>query len=164
MTLQGTTGIVYEDNAGVVQTVSEAKPLPTGGGLPADAAKASNQTNGSQLTGLNADARTAALASLEITLSATPGIVTVVTLPDTVRGFRLYPRSNNCRFAVGEIPTVVATVAAGTQAVAAATLAASIGGIAKADAWEVRLLDAGTARTLQLKSLTASHVVDLETF
>jgi hypothetical protein len=110
--------------------------------------------------GLNADARTGALASIEITLSGTPGTVTTVTIPDTARGVRLYPRSNAIRFAIGEDPAAVATSSAAT--IAATVLAA--GGIAKADQWEVRLLEAGTDRTVRLRSATASVVVDLEVF
>jgi hypothetical protein len=115
-----------------------------------------------QSVSLNPDARNAALGSIEITLSGTPGTVTVVTLPDYARGFRLFPRSNACRFAIGQVPAAVATVATGDQVVAAADFA--VGGIAKADGWEVRLLVAGTARTLQISSITASLIVDVECF
>jgi hypothetical protein len=110
--------------------------------------------------GLNADARTGALASIEITLSGTPGTVTTVTIPDTARGVRLYPRSNAIRFAIGEDPAAVATSSSTT--IAATALA--VGGIAKPDQWEVRLLEAGTGRTVRLRSTTASVVVDLEVF
>jgi hypothetical protein len=110
--------------------------------------------------GLNADARQGALASIEITLSATPGTVTTVTIPDTARGIRLYPRSNAIRFAIGEDPAAVATSSSTT--IAASALA--VGGIAKADTWEVRLLEAGSSRTVRLRSTTASVVVDLEVF
>jgi hypothetical protein len=110
--------------------------------------------------GLNADARQGALASIEITLSATPGTVTTVTIPDTARGVRLYPRSNAIRFAIGEDPAAVATSSSTT--IAASALA--VGGIAKADQWEVRLLETGTDRTVRLRSATASVVVDLEAF
>jgi hypothetical protein len=109
---------------------------------------------------LNADARTGALLSIEITLSGTAGTVTTVTIPDTARGVRLYPRSDAIRFAIGEDPAAVATSSATT--IAATALA--VGGIAKADQWEVRLLEAGTGRTVRLRSATASVVVDLEVF
>jgi hypothetical protein len=109
---------------------------------------------------LNADARTGALLSIEITLSGTAGTVTTVTIPDTARGVRLYPRSDAIRFAIGEDPAAVATSSATT--IAATALA--VGGIAKADQWEVRLLEAGTERTVRLRSATASVVVDLEVF
>lgn len=106
------------------------------------------------------DARIGYLKSIEITLSATPGTVTTVTLPDEAIGFRLNPRSNPCRFAVGEDPAAVATISATT--IAASTMA--VGGIARADAWETRLLDTGQTRTLHLRSATASLVIDLEVF
>jgi hypothetical protein len=109
---------------------------------------------------LNADARTGALSSIAITLSATPGTVTSVTIPDTARGVRLNPRSDAIRFAIGEDPAAVATSSATT--ITATALA--VGGIAKADQWEVRLLEAGTDRTVRLRSATASVVVDLEVF
>jgi hypothetical protein len=109
---------------------------------------------------MQADAQTGALASIEITLSATPGTVTTVTIPDTARGIRLYPRSNAIRFAIGEDPAAVATSSSTT--IAASALA--VGGIAKADQWEVRLLETGTDRTVRLRSATASVVVDLEAF
>jgi hypothetical protein len=109
---------------------------------------------------LAADARNGALASIEVTLSATPGTVTSVTIPDDARGVRLYPRSNAIRFAVGEDPAAVATSSSTT--IPASTLA--VGGIAKADQWEVRLLESGTSRTVRLRSATASVVVDMEVF
>lgn len=108
-------------------------------------------------------------ASIEITLSGTPGNLTTVTLPTTAKGFRLYPRTNHVRFAVynsdsARTLAAVATDSDGT--VAAADLA--IGGIAKNDQWETRLLPAepqgSVGRVLTLRSTTASVVVDLETF
>jgi hypothetical protein len=106
------------------------------------------------------DARQGELKSIEISLSATPGTVTTVTLPDDIIGFRLYPRSNDCRFALGEDPAAVATSSA--TSIPASGLA--VGGIAKADAWETRLIERGQSRTLRLRSATASLVVDLEVF
>jgi hypothetical protein len=106
------------------------------------------------------DTRSSYLSSIEITLSATPGTVTTVSLPDETIGFRLYPRSNACRFAVGKVPAAVAT--SGATSIPASALAT--GGIAKADAWETRLLETGQSRTLRLRSTTASLVVDLEVF
>ena len=107
-----------------------------------------------------ADAKTGVLKSLVATLSDTANTVTTVTLPDNVRGFRLFPRANAIRFAVGEN-----TVAVGTSS--STTVAASVftvGGIAKADMWETRLISAGASRTLRLSSATASVVVDIEVF
>ena len=109
---------------------------------------------------LSADALQGQLTSIEITLSATPGTVTTVTLPDTARGFTLYPRANPARFAIGEDPAAVA--ASSSTTIAAASLA--VGGIAKADEWTTRLIAAGTGRTLRLRSLTASLILDLEVF
>lgn len=99
--------------------------------------------------------------SIEITLSGTPGEITVVTLPDTAKGFKLYPRTNGVRFSVNNTsPAAVAT--SSTTPIAASALA--VGGIAKPDMWETRLLPNGTARTLSLRSATASVVVDLEVY
>jgi hypothetical protein len=109
---------------------------------------------------LSADALQGALSSIEITLSATVGTVTTVTLPDTARGFNLYARANPARFAINEDPAAVGTSSSTTIAASAFT----VGGIAKADQWTTRLIAAGTNRTLRLRSLTASLVLDLEVF
>jgi len=88
-----------------------------------------------------------------------------VTLPDDCKGFRLYPRSNHIRFAVdnGVLARTLAAVATDSDGtVAAADLA--VGGIAKNDIWETRLLPSGTTRLLTLRSITASVIVDLEVF
>lgn len=101
--------------------------------------------------------------SLEITLSATPGTITNITLPDAAKGFRLFPRTNHIRFSVNNTsPAAVGTVAANDQTVVAADFA--VGGIAKADLWETRLLPHGKNRTLSLRSITGSVVVDCEVF
>jgi hypothetical protein len=81
-------------------------------------------------------------------------------LPDEAIGFRLYPRSSACRFAVGEDLAAVAI----SSATNIAASAPAVGGIAKADAWETRLLETGQNRTLRLRSPAASLVVDLEVF
>lgn len=99
------------------------------------------------------DARTGELSSTEVTLSATPGTVTSIDIPDTARRVRIYPRTNHVRFAIGEAPAAVGT-----------NNTFGTGGIAKADAWEERLLEEGTGRTLQLRSTTASVVVDVEAY
>ena len=111
-------------------------------------------------TTLNADAVTGALKSIEITLSGTPGTVTTVTIPDTAQGIRLYPRSNGIRFAIGEDPAAVGTSSNTTIAASAFT----VGGVAKADQWETRILAAGTSRTVRIRSITASVVIDMEVF
>ena len=106
--------------------------------------------------------------SIEVTLSATPGNLTTVTLPDNAKGFKLFPRTNHVRFAVyydGTVRTLAAVATDSDGTVAAADLA--IGGIAKNDMWEVRLLPGdsiNTDRILTLRSTTASVVVDLEVF
>lgn len=102
--------------------------------------------------GFAADARTGELVSRELTTSGTPGTVTSLNIPDWVRGFRLYPRANRIRFAVGEDPA------------AASTSAFVAGGVAQADQWEVRTIEDGTSRTLRVLSATASVVVDVELF
>jgi hypothetical protein len=106
------------------------------------------------------DARQGALSSLEVTLSATPGTVTTITLPDTAQGFRIYPRTNAVRFSINENPAAVGASSSTTIAASAF----GVGGIAKRDQWEVRLLETGASRTLRLNSLVASTVVDVEVF
>ena len=106
---------------------------------------------------------TGAEKSVEITLSATPGTVTNITVPDTAKGFKLYPRTDHIRFSVNNTsPAAVATVATNDQTVVAADFA--VGGIAKGNLWETRLLPNGASRTISLRSATASVVVDLEVF
>jgi len=99
--------------------------------------------------------------SCEVTTSATPNLVTTITLPASTKGFKLFPRSNAIRFAVNRDTVTVATSTA-TSIVAASVFTA--GGIAKADMWEVRLLPSVATRTLRLSSATASVVVDVELF
>jgi hypothetical protein len=99
--------------------------------------------------------------SIEITLDGTPGALSTVTLPSDAIGFKIWPRTNHVRFAINQ---ALAAVATGTTTIAASDLA--VGGIAKNDQWEVRLLPPaykGT-RILTLRSTTASVVVDLEVF
>lgn len=107
-----------------------------------------------------ADARTAELISAEVTLSDTPGTVTAIALPEWVRGVRLYPRSNAVRFAIDEDPDAVGT----SSATSIAANALTVGGIAKADAWEVRVIADGDDRELRMRSTAASVVVDVELF
>lgn len=110
--------------------------------------------------GLTPDAALGALLSIRVTLSATPGNVTAITLPDVAQGFRLYPASNDIRFAIGEDPAAEATSA--STPIAAAAFA--VGAVAKADTWETRLVAAGASRTLRLRSATASVVVEIGVF
>ena len=128
---------------------------PDGVTYPIDAT-----SSGSLVSSLAADARQGALFSIEITLSATPGTVTTVTLPDSARGFCLYPRNGDARFAVTENPAAVGASSATTIAASAMTA----GGIAKQAEWVTRLIEGGTSRTLRLRSLTASLILDLEVF
>lgn len=108
--------------------------------------------------------------SIEATLSATPGTLKTIDIPDTAKGFKLYPRTNHIRFAVYQanserVLAAVATSAAGSNTIADTDLA--IGGIAKNDMWEVRLLPPKTpetTRVLTLRSTTGSVVVDVEFF
>ena len=93
-----------------------------------------------------------------LTSGTTTDISTTVvpcSAPVSAIGFRLYPTTNAIRFAVDEDP-----VAAGT------VNAATIGAVAKAGAWESRLLGqqvGDTARTVRLLGTTAT-TVDLEWF
>lgn len=99
--------------------------------------------------------------SIEITLSGTPGTVTTLTLPNTSKGVKIFARTNHVRFAVNN--TAVAAVGTSSSQTIAATVL-TVGGIAKADQWETRLLPSGTTRTLSIRSTTASVVVDVEVF
>jgi len=111
-------------------------------------------------TKLNPDAATGTLLSIVVTLSGTPGTVTIITLPDSAQGFRLCPATYEIRFAVGEAPAAEAT--SSTTTIAANLFA--VGAVAKADQWETRLIAAGASRTLQLRSATASVVVQVGVF
>jgi len=184
------TGAATQATLAAIQTLIDALTTPSDTQpisaaalpLPSGAATAANQTTGNghlaTLAGavsgtelqadvltmpsvdLSADALNGALKSIEITLSGTPGTITTVTIPDTAHGIRLYPRTNGIRFAIVEDPAAVAKSSSTTIAAAAF----AIGGVAKADTWEVRLLAAGTSRTVRLRSITASVVVDMEVF
>src|SRR5688500_15787930 len=98
-------------------------------------------------TDLAPDAAAGTLLAVSATLSATPGTVKTVTLPDSAQGFRLTP-SADVVFAVGEDPEELATHAAGDDSIAEADF--SIGNVAAANVAEVRTLAAGTDRTLRL--------------
>ena len=112
---------------------------------------------------------TGAEKSAEITLSVTAGNITLVTLPTDVKGFRVYPRSYSVRFSAynGSRRTVAAVGVSSISAVTVGDL--TIGGIAKADQWETRLLPhyndvSSVDRVVELRSTTASVVVDFEVF
>jgi hypothetical protein len=99
------------------------------------------------------DLRTAVNKHRRVTLNATPSTPTPVAIPDSARGIRIYPQSNDVRFGLGESPPA-----------AVATADWGIGSFAKADQWEVRVLPTSTGRELRLISTVASVVVDLEVF
>lgn len=109
--------------------------------------------------------------SVEVTLSSA-NVVSTVTVPSNAKGFRIYSRSNNSRFAVqlGDTERSAEAVGSVDGSVAPADLDVAevdlgVGGIAKADAWETRLLPAnGNDRTIYLRSTTANVVIDLEFF
>lgn len=105
--------------------------------------------------------------SVEVTLSATAGLVSTVTVPSWAKGFRLYPRSNHIRFSVqiGTTERAVEAVGTATAGAAVSTTTVNVGGIAKNDVWETRLLPADNRpRYIYLRSTTTSVVVDLEFF
>lgn len=98
--------------------------------------------------------------SITLTLSGTPNTATSITVADTYKGIKLYPRSADIAFRVNGTVATLATSSA--TSITDATLSA--GSIAKASQWEIRLLPSGTSRTLTILSATASAVVDLELF
>ncbi len=98
-----------------------------------------------------ADARQSYLASRSDTLSATPGTVLSIPIPDWARGFVAEP-TEELRFAIDEDPEPEAT---GQLAV---------GGRLKADTESTRLLNSGTDRTLRLRSTAVSPTIYLEFF
>lgn len=97
--------------------------------------------------------------SIEVTLNATPGTVTILNIPDEVKGIKVYPRTDPARFKVND------TVAAvGASALAdIPTSAFGLGGILKADRWEARLLPMGVSRYVTFIG-AASAVIDVEVF
>ena len=108
--------------------------------------------------------------SAEVTLSASAGQISTVTVPSNAKGFRMYPRTNAIRFSV-ELGTsesrVVAAVGTVSTGAAIAESDLTNGGVVKPDAWETRLLPATTPsvqRFIYLRSITASVVVDFEIF
>lgn len=117
-------------------------------------------------TFLHPDCRNGILWKASCTLGTTSQ-VSQFTLPDDAIGFRLRPTTTDVYFAVNESPVSLTAVAYSGSAI---TVSASfgIGGVAKADAWEVRLLEPieklGTGRTLRLLPATSSSVVVIEVF
>lgn len=109
---------------------------------------------------------TGAEKSAQITLSGTPGTIFNVTVPAWAKGFKFYPRAKDVRFAVSGTghSRTLAAVAALNSTPSAVDGAFAVGGIAKADQWEKRLLPSWSGRVLQLMSADASVVIDLEIF
>lgn len=100
------------------------------------------EVDGITPTALSADARNGKLTSGSYTVNTTA----TIAIPSWARGFRLYPSSNDIRFAVGEAP---AAIGAGTL---------TVGHTAKADSWETRLLESG-ATNVQLLSTASTTVI-----
>ena len=96
-----------------------------------------------------------------IILSGTPGTITTVAIPDSAKGFKLYPQSNDVSFAVNQ--TLVAAPANDSDTTILSTDWV-VGAFAKGNTCETRLLPPSTSRTLQILSATASVVVELEVF
>lgn len=110
---------------------------------------------------LAADLRVSGVKGIKVTLHATAGTVTSVTIPSFARGVRVNP-SAVVRMAVDADPAAEAT--SSSQSIAEASLAA--GAYALANVWEVRMLEeyAEKARTLRLIGLAGSEVVYIEFF
>jgi hypothetical protein len=99
-----------------------------------------------------ADARSGKLTSGSYTVGATK---TEINIPSWAIGFRLYPVTNDIRFAVGEDP------------VQAGSAAQAVGATAKADQFCTRLLEAGAqglAAGLRLLRVSADAVTLVEFF
>lgn len=117
---------------------------------------------------LHPDCRAGALYKASVTLGTTSQVSTF-TLPDDAIGFRLRPTTTDVYFAINEDPTTLTAI---TNAGSTTTVSTAFGagGVAKADAWEVRLLEhvkqvgVGTGRTLRLRPATSSSVVVIEVF
>jgi len=107
---------------------------------------------------LHADAREGVLTSIRVTL-AEAGTVTSIEVPDKARGARMFPAAE-IRFAVNENPAAEAS--SGSTSISTSALA--VGGIAKANEWETRLLQGQIGRTLRLRGAAGSEVVQVEFF
>lgn len=105
------------------------------------------------------DAGNGTLASIQVTLSGTPGTITTVEIPNWAKGMRLYP-ATAVRFGISEDPAAIAT--SSSTDIAASSLA--VGGIARASEWATRKLADGNGRELHLRGAAGSEVVDVEFF
>lgn len=104
------------------------------------------------VTRLPADARQGKLTSGSYTVGSTK---TEINIPSWAIGFRLYPVTNDIRFAIGEDPLQAGSA---TQAV---------GATAKGDAWETRLIEAGAqglAAGLRLLRVSSDAVTLVQFF
>lgn len=97
------------------------------------------------------------IANISLTLGSV-NTVTVVDIPDWANGFRLYP-SGNLRFAVDQTPT---TATSSNTSVGVNDL--GVGGFARGNTWEVRVLALPPSRTLHILALAGGETVDLEFF
>lgn len=108
---------------------------------------AGSGAGGTSTVALRADARQGKLSGGLWTLGSIT-VVESIAIPDTANGFRLRP-SADLRFAIGEDPVVLA----GESLV--------VGNTAFAGENEVRLLEAGTGRTLRLLGTVAGQTVSV---
>lgn len=84
-----------------------------------------------------------------ISASITGATTKTVDIPDVARGFKIYPTDNDVQFAIGEDPAVGTSFDSDP----------GVGGVAKADQWEVRLLVPGTDRDIRIKTTATTDVV-----
>ena len=100
---------------------------------------------------------------LKIVTSVNAGSVTSITVPDTAKGFRIYPSGADIQFAINGSPVSIGSEIG--QTIPAGSLLT--GQIAKADQWETRLLngfgDTGS-RIVTVKADTVSSVFWFEVF
>lgn len=103
--------------------------------------------------------------SAEITLSASAGQVSTITVPSGYKAFCAYPRTNHARFSVqnGSVSRLAGAVGTVSAGASAGESNFGIGGILKNDIWTCRLLPYdGSERYIYLRSTTGSVVVDFE--
>lgn len=114
--------------------------------------------------------------SRHATLTVSSTTISTVTFQTSAKGFKLYPRTNPIVFAVGiynpsggnnedVVISTGVTLAAGSWTVASNF---AVGGIAKPDLWEIRLLPGDEQRTrrmyLKAPAGSADVTVDMESF
>lgn len=116
---------------------------------------------------LDPDAKRGNVVSGSITLSATPNTVTTIVVPQSAKGFRLYPNAAVLRFNVSAAPGAVTDVATTDQDAVASD--AYVGGYAMPAMWETRLLEeyhatSNASRVIHVMSATASATLYFEFF